>query len=320
MKKGFRQTLKERQKRVNSVVCGGLDPLEEKIPECIKGGPLWIRVFIHMREIIDASHQHISLFKPQKAHYEAFPDGQKALQAIVNHIHYKYPDIPVFLDCKRGDIGRTQERYRIAHLDIDGVDGMNFSPYMGKECMAKLVDETNGGKAIVGLCRTSNPDAWEIQDILLADGRKNWEYMAERILQWAEDLKVVDNAGLVMGAAHPGRKIEERYHIWRERNPNLFYYDNNDFDGIYTKHLTRVRQIVGNLLWFLIPGIGTQNKTEKETVIASYAGPGSIAVSSSSAFIFASNGKDFAEAAANEARRMKDEMNEAIKCWFLRGV
>lgn len=245
-----------------------------------------------MREIIDATASTASMFKPQKAHYEAIPDGRKALQAIVDHIHNKYPDIPVFLDCKRGDIARTQERYRIAHFEIDGVDGMNFSPYMGKDCMAQLVDKDFLGRAIVGLCYTSNPSAREVQDITLADGRQYWEFIAERTLGWAEDLGVAGDAGLVMAAAYETQKGSGE---------------------VYSRHLYRGREIVGDKMWFLIPGVGTQGGFAEETVKAAYSGAGSIAINSSSGITTKSLGTDFAEAAAEEAKKLAQQMFDATR-------
>lgn len=289
--KSFRQKLTERQEKSGSLVCVGLDPLPEKIPDCIKGNNVWSMVVVQMCEIIDATAPYASMFKPQKAHYEAIPEGQKALQAIVDHIHFKHPDIPVFLDCKRGDIGRTQEKYRIAHFEIDGVDGMNFSPYMGKDCMKSLVDPDNPGRGIVGLCFTSNPAAREVQDVKLEDGRFYWEFMAKTILQWAEELGVEENAGLVMAAAYEYPKGS---------------------GNIFSSHLTRVREIVGNKLWFLIPGIGTQGGFVEETVKTSYVGPGSIAINSSSGITFASTGPDFAEAAEKKTMELQWQIEEAL--------
>lgn len=292
MEKGFRQMMKERQEKVGSLVCVGLDPVPEKTPECITGKNLWSRIAVHLMKIVDATAPYALIYKSQKAHYEAFPDGQKTLQLVVDHIHNKYPDIPVFLDCKRGDIGRTQERYRIAHFEIDGIDGMNFSPYMGKDCMEWLVDNKNNpGRAIVGLCCTSNPSAREVQDVILSDGRAYWEFMAATVLRWAEELEVVQDAGLVMAAAYEKPK----------KSGNIF-----------SDHLTRCRQIVGDKLWYIIPGIGTQEGFVKQTVKAAYAGPGSMAINSSSGITQASLGEDYAEAAALKAKELRDQINEAL--------
>jgi len=292
MEKGFRQMLAERQEKVNSLVYVGLDPLPEKIPEGAKSDALmWSQVSFQMRLIIDVTAEYACMYKPQRAHYEAIPDGPKALREIVNHIHNNYPDILVFLDCKRGDIDRTQQRYRVAHFDIDGVDGMNFSPYMGKDCMEQLVDKDHPGRAIVGLCYTSNSSARQVQDVKLSDGRYYWEFIARAILQWARELGVVENAGLVMAAAYESPKGS---------------------GNIFSDHLKWCRDIVGDELWFLIPGIGTQGGFIAETIKAAYRGPGSIAINSSSAITFASMGKDFAEAAGRETKKLRDQINEAL--------
>lgn len=291
---GFREKLAKRQKKVNSLVCVGLDPLPEKLPkrceeEC--DGYDASAIAFWMARIVDATAPFASMFKPQRAHYEALEDGRKILQFVVNHIHSKYPDIPVFLDCKRGDIGRTQQRYRIAHFEIDGVDGMNFSPYMGKDCMEHLVDKSKLGRAIVGLCYTSNSSAREMQDVrILKDRRYYWEFVAERILKWSKELGVVEDAGLVMAAAHEHPKGSGNVFSW---------------------HLSRVREIVGDKLWFLIPGIGTQGGFIGETVKTAYAGPGTIAINSSSGINFASQSDDFAEAAAGKAEELRDQIRGA---------
>lgn len=291
---GFRYLLQERQRAIGSCGCVGLDPLPEKLPACLNSDSsahLATDIAAWMEAIIESTAPYTSMFKPQKAHWEAIPNGALALQKVIKYIKRNYPDIPVFLDCKRGDIGRTQERYQEAHFGIDGADGMNFSPYMGKDCMEFLVNKSYPGRAIVGLCYTSNPSAREVQDVKMADETPYWEFMAKTILKWAEELGVVENAGLVMAAA----------------------YENPKGSGkIFSEHLKRCREIVGDKLWFLIPGIGTQGGFIKETVRASFTGFGSIAINSSSDIIFASSGEDFAEAAAEKAEQLCVAIFEAL--------
>lgn len=289
---GFRAKLASRQIKINSLVCVGLDPLPEKLPNCLRRkfwlSHEWKAIAQWMIDEVDETASSASMFKPQKAHYEAFRGGDKALQKIVSYIKKFYPDIPVFLDCKRGDIGRTQERYRIAHFEIDGVDGMNFSPYMGSSCMKPLFDPLHPGRAIVGLCYTSNPEAREVQDVLLADGRQYWEFIAEKILKWSKDIGIYD-AGLVMAAAYEKIKGSGEIFSW---------------------HLSRCREIVGDDLWYLIPGVGTQGGFVKETVRASYAGPGTTAINSSSEINFASQNDDYAKAAGRKALELADQIRE----------
>ncbi len=277
--------LKERQEKTGSLLCVGLDPLAEKMQ--VKGLSFTEAETARMEIeiVIGETAPYACMFKPQRAHWEAIPGGEKALRAVINYIKTDYPDIPVFLDCKRGDIGRTQARYREAHFGLDGVDGMNFSPYMGMDCMSALVDkEKYPGRAIVGLCYTSNPAAREVQDIGLIDGRRYWEFIAETTLGWAKDLGVLENAGLVMAAAYESPKGSE---------------------NVYSKHLTRCREIVGDDLWFLIPGVGTQGGYVEETVKAAWTGYGSIAINSSSGIIFADD-------PAEEARKLRDQIQNAI--------
>lgn len=289
MKKGFRQKLKERQKETGSLLCVGLDPLPEKTPECINKIAPWAAILSHMNAIVDATAEYACMFKPQMAHYEAVPGGRKALGRIIDHIRNNHPDIPIFLDCKRGDIDRTQARYRVAHFEIDRVDGMNFNPYMGSDCLTQLVDPKNPERAIVGLCYTSNPSAREVQDVRIVGGEHYWEFMAKSILRWAKEAGAIKNAGLVMAAAYKDQSSQTT-----------------------SFHLKRVRQIVGDEMWFLIPGVGAQGGLIEETVKASFTGYGSIAINSSSGITTKSLGPDYAEAAAEEAKKLMNQMAAAI--------
>lgn len=293
----FRKMLATRQQLINSLVCVGLDPKWEKMPACItRQSPnnafVANDIALWMRDIVDATASVASMFKPQKAHWEAIPNGAFALQSVVRHIEVNYPDIPVFLDCKRGDIGATQEMYRTAQFEIDGIHGMNFSPYMGKDCMRSLSDLRYPGRAIVGLCYTSNPSAREVQDVILVDGKTYWKFMAQTILDWAEELAIVEDAGLVMAAAY-------------EEPPK-------GSGNIHYKHLVHCREIVGNKLWFLIPGVGTQGGYVAQTVKYAWAGWGSMAINSSSEIDFASSGQDYVEAAAKKAMELRDAIREAM--------
>jgi len=296
IEKGFRQRLAERQKEVRSLVCVGFDPLDEKLPECLRTdlheSHISTDVVTWMEDVSDATAEYASMFKPQKAHWEAFTNGAWALQKLITHMKHKHPRVPIFEDCKRGDIKRTQTCYRVGQFQIDGTQGMNFSPYMGKECMEALFDKNHPERSIVSLCYTSNPSAREMQDVILQDGRRYWEFVAEAVLRWANELGITENVGLVMAAA---------YELPPKGSGN-----------VYSWHLKRCREIVGDLLWFLIPGIGTQKGAVLETVQYAYAGPGSMAINSSSEIDFASSKEDYAEAAGIRAMLLRDEINMAM--------
>ncbi len=288
----FRETLVERQKEVNSLLCVGLDPLVKKMPMVIRESYTydWNATLAWMTGIVNATAKFACMFKPNRAYWERIDGGEKALRALIRHIHIRHPSIPVFLDCKRGDIDSTQEQYREAHFTLDGVDGMNYNGYMGSGTLKALIDPKYMGRGLVGLGRTSNSEAWEIQDEHLESGGSFWEWMVGRILKWSDKFGVLENAGVVMGAAYNNPMLPSRIESW---------------------HLVRARQIVGEKLWFLIPGIGTQGGCIESTVTASFKGPGSIAINSSSAINFASNGPDYAEAAARVAEETRDKIRAA---------
>lgn len=267
---GFREMLSRRQVQVNSLVCVGLDPLLEKMPERFKklGKSTSDHLYEWMRWVIDETAPYASMYKPQRGHWEAIPEGVPTLRRLVQYIQVAYPEIPIFLDCKRGDIDRTQAQYRYAHFVLDGVHGMNYNGWMGSDTLKALVDPNHLERALVGLGRTSNPMAWHVQDRFLADGRRIWEAMVQDIFEWSVEFGVIENAGVVMGAAH---------------------IDPKDNTKIYSEHLVKAREIVGNKLWFLIPGIGTQGGFLEETIKASFWEPGSVAINNSSAIGFDAN-------------------------------
>lgn len=296
-KPDFRMRLAKRQKAAQTLLCVGLDPDINEMPDSVKKYLLTLSkkeraraTADHMISIVDVTAEYACMYKLQIAHWEALgTSGLKELKRVVRHIEQKYPDIVIFLDCKRGDIDNTQEKYRTACFEEYGVDGMNFNPYMGKSCMKALYDENHPERALVGLCYTSNPDAREVQDVLLADGDMYWQFIAKRTLKWAEELGpgVLNNAGLVMAAA---------------------YADKTDSGIIHNEHLISGRKIVGDKLWFLIPAVGRQGGLLAETIRASYTGPGSIAVNESRSIASASKGDDYLSAAALAAENSSNTM------------
>ena len=125
---------------------------------------------------------------------------------------------------------------------------------------------------------------------MLVNGRTVWEEMLNNIWDWSLEFGVMDDAGVVMGAA---------------------YKDPNNPDKIYSAHLVRAREIVGNRLWFLIPGIGTQGGDVEKTVKAGMDSRGQgMIINSSSGIIHASQEDDFAEIARQKTLVLRDTINQ----------
>jgi orotidine-5'-phosphate decarboxylase len=269
MTKTFMQMLRDRWNSANSLVCVGLDPEPSRFPARFANDP--DAIFDFCRAIVDATAQYACSFKPQIAHFAAL-GAEDALRRLVAHIHDAHPGIPVILDAKRGDIGSTAQHYATEAFDRFGADAVTANPYLGRDSLQPFLDRA--GKGVVILCRTSNPGAGDLQD-LLVDGRPLYQHVAEKV---ARDWNGNGNCALVVGATWP-------------------------------EQLREVRAIVGDMP-FLVPGVGAQGGDVEAVVRNAKTADGSgLIVSSSRAILYASNGDDFAEAAGNAAKALRDEIN-----------
>ncbi|MDI6778255.1 MAG: orotidine-5'-phosphate decarboxylase [Patescibacteria group bacterium] len=251
--------------KVNSLACVGLDSDFAKIPEKFKKqeNPQ----FEFNKWIIDQTHEYIAAFKANIAFYDARGDqGLKELKMTQDYLVEKYPDIFRVCDSKRGDIGNTNNGYVKEILDWLNFDAMTLHPYMGKESLQPFFDRKD--KGLVVLCRTSNPGAGELQD-LLTDGKPLWQIVAEKVRdEWNEN----DNCLLVIGATVP-------------------------------EETKKIREIVGDMT-FLMPGVGAQGGDVEAAVRAG------VNSEKKGLIINSSRGIIFAENPAEEARKLRDEINK----------
>jgi orotidine-5'-phosphate decarboxylase len=177
-----------------SLLCVGLDPEVEKLPEALRGLPPEEAILAFNREIIAATAEHVVAYKPNLAFYEALgPPGLEALRQTLRAIP---PGIVVVGDAKRGDIANTMRLYARALLDVYGFDAVTASPYLGRDALVPLLERPDRGVFV--LCRNSNPGAAEIAN-LNVDGQPLYLRVAERVQAWNEQ----GNVGLVVGATVP---------------------------------------------------------------------------------------------------------------------
>ncbi|WP_255190612.1 orotidine-5'-phosphate decarboxylase [Natronobeatus ordinarius] len=198
----FFDRLHDRIVAVDSVVSVGLDPDPARIPDHLADHDL--PRFAFNRRIIDATHDHAAVFKPNAAFYED-PDGWRALEETVAYAHGK--DVPVLLDAKRADIGNTTRQY--AKI-LEKVDAITVNPYMGRDSLQPFLADAESGVFI--LCRTSNPGGADLQDLELETGEPLYRRVAALADLWNEN----DNVGLVVGATTP-----EELEAVREEVPDL---------------------------------------------------------------------------------------------------
>jgi orotidine-5'-phosphate decarboxylase len=226
-----------------------------------------------LRSIIEATADLVCAYKPNAAFYEAMPDGGfETLRAVVKAVP---ADIPVLLDAKRGDIGNTASFYAKAVFEVVGADGVTVSPYLGRDALQPFLDY--GDRTSFMLVRTSNPGAGDLQDLPIGEGGgRLYEHVARLANSWNE----AGNVGLVVGATYPeeGRRI-------RELCPD---------------------QLI------LAPGIGAQ-EGEIETAVRALMDSrgGNVLVNASRGVLYAGSGSEYAQAARDEAARLRDAINLA---------
>ena len=174
----------ERADQVNSLVCIGLDSDFSKLPEKFKD--LDNPQFEFNKWIIDQTHEHVASYKANTAFYEARGDkGLLELKLTLDYLNEDHSDILTICDAKRADIGNTNKGYVEEIFDWLDFDAVTLHPYLGREALAPFLDRHDKGCII--LCRTSNPGAGELQD-LLVEGQPIWKVVAEKVSEeWNEN-------------------------------------------------------------------------------------------------------------------------------------
>lgn len=238
-------------------VCVGLDPEFEKLPDSVKESSKADSVLNFNKQIIDSTADLVCAYKIQSAFFEALGDeGHRVLKETTKYILKNYPDVAVILDAKRGDIGNSNLGYTQAVFEDLNADAVTVHPYLGKESLQPFLDYQD--KGIIVLVRTSNPGAGEFQD-LEVEGKPLYQVVAEHISkEWNDN----GNCAVVVGATYP-------------------------------EELKKVREIIGEDMPILIPGIGAQGG-DLETVVKNginSKGTG-IIISASRSIIYAPSPKE----------------------------
>jgi len=225
------------------------------------------------RAIIDATADLVCAYKPNFAFYEALGiDGLNLLQETIKYIP---GHIPVIGDAKRGDIGNTAKAYAEALFNAFGVDAATVNPYLGFDSIEPFIKYEDKGVFI--LCRTSNKGAVDFQDITDSEGRTLYKAVAQKACQW----NINGNIGLVVGATYP-------------------------------QELSEMRGLCPEMP-LLIPGIGAQGGDLELAVKGGLDANGEKAVIAvSRQVLYASAGKDFAQAARRSAEDLRNKINNVV--------
>ncbi len=192
--------LAARTQTVGSVLCLGVDPQPEALPDGFPATLAGVERFCEV--LLDAAVPYAAAVKPNLAFFEAFGSaGIAALERLRGHVP---ADVPFIADAKRGDIGSTAARQAVALYDILGADAITANPYLGSEAIEPLISRNDRFAYL--LCRTSNPGAGELQGLEVAADPSSgvpaeplYARVARRAVAWGPGGTV----GLVVGATAP---------------------------------------------------------------------------------------------------------------------
>lgn len=223
MTAGYLARLAARSASASTVLCLGLDPDPTALPRGFARDIAGVERFCEL--VLEAAAPFAAAVKPNLAFFEAF--GAPGMAAL-ERLRARLPtDIPLVADAKRGDIGSTAARQAVALFDRLGADAVTVSPYLGEEAIEPLLERLDRFAYV--LCRTSNPGAGELQDLVVeadpaldAPAEPLHCRVARRVARWGPGATV----GLVVGATAPAE-------------------------------LARIRALAPGLA-FLVPGVGTQ--------------------------------------------------------------
>ena len=254
--------------RKQSFLCVGLDVDLAKVPAHILA--LEDPIFEFNKAIIDAT-QHVAVaYKPNIAFFEAYGlKGWRALEKTMEYLNANYPEVYTIADAKRGDIGNTSAMYAKAFLEDLNFDSITVAPYMGKDSIEPFLKFEN--KHTILLALTSNQGAFDFQTKLV-DGTELYKTVLETSKSW-------------------------------EGSENLMYV----VGATKAEYLADIRKIVPNS-FLLVPGVGAQGGSLIEVCKYGMTNDVGLLINSSRGIIYASNGADFALAAAASAETLQRQM------------
>ena len=232
------ELLKQSAEDAGNILCMGLDPVVDALPYREKD--VTRRITDYFAELFAEMKKRgvrVAAFKPNIGYYAQLDRpmerkfcGSLALADTIHMIHDLFPDTPVILDAKRGDIATSSLNYAKEAFDVWTADCVTISPYMGTDSVMPFAFENKGTYI---LNRTSNPGGKDLQNKLEQSGEPFYMTVAKAIAAWHGDHNGI---GAVVGATN-----------LKEFEDIAAYYADKDVP-------------------LLIPGVGTQGGTAPEVM------------------------------------------------------
>lgn len=263
-----KKRLIEQIKLKKTFLCVGLDPDIDKIPKHFLDEE--DPIFEFNKEIIDATAEFCIAFKPNTAFYEAYGlSGIASLERTLKYIKANYPDHFLIADAKRGDIGNTSAMYAKAFFKRLEADAITVAPYMGRDSVKPFLGFENKWAIVLGL--TSNEGSADFQQMKV-NGEELYLNVIRTCASWGTD----ENMMFVVGATK-------------------------------AEMMNDIRKIIPNH-FLLVPGVGAQGGSLEEVCKHGMNKEIGLIINVSRNIIFAGNEKDFAQKAAEEAKKLSNQM------------
>ncbi len=253
------------------MLCIGLDTDIKRVPAFIKNNydnP----ILEFNKRIIESTKNHCVAYKFNIAFYESM--GSSGWQALDESLNLIPQEIFTIADAKRGDIGNTSMLYARTFFETFDFDSITVSPYMGSDSLEPFYGYEDKWVIILGL--TSNKGSFDFQMQELSDGRKVYQKVIERCL----DFGTSNNTMFVVGATKP-------------------------------EYIQSIREIASDH-FFLMPGIGKQGGSLELSLQYGAIDDYGLLINSSRGIIYASEGEDFNEIAHSEAMKLNRSIAEHI--------
>lgn len=225
-------------------------------------------IFEFNKAIIDATKDFCVAYKPNTAFYEVH--GTKGWESLRKTIKYIPKEHLVIADAKRGDIGNTSRFYAETFFKELQADAVTVAPYMGSDSVLPFLEFHE--KWVILLALTSNQGALDFQLLKDENGVEFYQNVMKKAMLWGSP----ENLMFVVGATR-------------------------------AEIIGEVRKLAPDY-FFLVPGVGAQGGSLEEVVAYGWNKDCGLLVNSSRSILYASNNGDFADAARDEARKIRNQM------------